>query len=1112
MKFLEIFKNRYNILLIMVAVMLLVLSFRLATLTIVEGDHYRDLSDNKRLKEISTTAPRGEIRDRYGRLLAGNKPSFTVQLLKDELPKDKKKTNETLLRLVRLLEEDGVDYEDDFPIELNVFEYKTEEDYSKEKLNPDDKIIDIIVEKNLLPDILNTYYKGGDSSETYYFITANKAIHALENKGLDIPISAEIQNGELLISFDETKEINKWKKENDIPDNMSAKKALLKLIDNDKNIIRKIISHPTAKRLTYELIVDRGFQENVELVPYSVVFDREFLDQKRMLMKRFRNITVDSKAEDDFVNIVMQTSIEELLKTVIEETDKNGNVVNVVLPGQLLISKIEEKGIACPIEYEINEEKNIVIYKYKKDSKPDSKKKPIEKLIELGEETKTIASVITDDKVKNAAQEILLNNGINPKITVSDWEYASIRNKNDWFDKYKIPKNSSAEKAFLHLKKRFKISEDINSYEARSMLLLYDQLQKQGYRAYEPINVAYGIKDTTVAKIEEGMMDVPGVTVSIEPVRYYPMGTTAAHVLGYLGKISQPNEINKYIKENNYSPNDIIGKSGVEETFEDKLRGRNGIKKVEVDVLGNTTKVLSEEKAIPGNNLYLTIDAKLQQVAEESLKKTLEGIQTGGVYESKWGNYQFGTNRKKGKPYENATSGAVVAVDVKTGEVLALANYPAYDPNLFATGISSADWESLFPENEEDLLAPRPLYNIAIQTAVQPGSTYKMVTALAGLEKGINPNKTIRDMGFVEIGDQKFGCWIWNSHRGTHGPVNIYDALRDSCNYYFYSLALGRNQKTGEGLGMKVEIEDIINMSSELGMGEQTGIEINIPTESPGGLPDPERKISSTKALLRRYLEQDLKKYVKKDVKMTDKDIEEIIDEIIGWIDLEEPLSRGEVYKRLDEFGFDPEKKLKGEKEGLVDKIKYTYLNQAGWTISDTLNVTIGQGENAYTPIQMANFIATLSNGGYRHKLTVVDKIKNYDNSEIVYEEKKEPERIKLKNYENLEHVKKGMRKVVTEGTARSIFPNFPIDAAAKTGTAERSGINPTTGETYDDYAWFVGFAPYEDPEIAVAAVVFQGGSGGYAGPMVRDIMAEYLGLNSEEETKVLPHGNELER
>ena len=174
-----------------------------------------------------------------------------------------------------------------------------------------------------------------------------------------------------------------------------------------------------------------------------------------------------------------------------------------------------------------------------------------------------------------------------------------------------------------------------------------------------------------------------------------------------------------------YSPNDIIGKTGVEEKFETELRGKNGVRRVEVDVLGNTTNILDEEKAIPGNNIYLTMDLKLQKVAEEALKYTLEEIQVGGTFESKWGDYKFGTSKSKRRPYINATSGAVVVTDVKTGELLALANYPAYDPNLFSTGISSTDWASLFPENEEDLLAPRPLYNIAIQTAIQPGSTFK---------------------------------------------------------------------------------------------------------------------------------------------------------------------------------------------------------------------------------------------------------------------------------------------------------------------------------------------------------------------------------------------------
>ncbi len=187
-----------------------------------------------------------------------------------------------------------------------------------------------------------------------------------------------------------------------------------------------------------------------------------------------------------------------------------------------------------------------------------------------------------------------------------------------------------------------------------------------------------------------------------------------------------------------------------------------------MDVYGNTTNVIEEEQAVPGNNLYLTIDSKLQKVAEDSLKHALEEIQKGGgEFKSQWGgNYKFGINKKKGRPYINATSGSVVAIDVKTGELLALANYPAYDPNLFSTGISNTDWVSLFPENEEDPLAPRPLYNIAIQTAIQPGSTFKMVTALAALEKGLSPDKTIRDMGYVDIGTERFGCWIWHSHRG----------------------------------------------------------------------------------------------------------------------------------------------------------------------------------------------------------------------------------------------------------------------------------------------------------------------------------------------------------
>ena len=257
------------------------------------------------------------------------------------------------------------------------------------------------------------------------------------------------------------------------------------------------------------------------------------------------------------------------------------------------------------------------------------------------------------------------------------------------------------------------------------------------------------------------MSEFPGIHISVEPVRYYPEGETAAHILGYLGKISQASEIKKYVEEGEYSPNDIIGKTGIEESFEDYLRGVNGIKTVEVDSLGNTTYVLNEKKPIPGSNVYLSGDLKLQQLAENLLKKTLDEISVGGIYKSSWGDYDIGINKRENRPYKNANSGAVVAIDVKTGQALASAVYPSYDPNLFSTGISNTDWLSLFPENERDHLAPRPLYNIATHTAVQPGSTFKMVTALAALEKGFSPTKTIRGMGKVDIGTDEFGCWIW---------------------------------------------------------------------------------------------------------------------------------------------------------------------------------------------------------------------------------------------------------------------------------------------------------------------------------------------------------------
>lgn len=1113
MKLIEKLKDRYNILIIITTLMVAALAFKLATITIVEGDYYRDISDNKRLKEVYITAPRGEIRDRHGRLLAGNKPSFTVQLLKDEFNlADKEGTNEILLNLTRLLEEDGVNYVDEFPLKFNIYKYSSEEVYSQEYMNPNEKVIDLIVENNLLGEILNTYYADVKYRTHYEFLTVNRVINALEDKGIDIPIEARLGEEGVELAFDPKQEIPMWKKNHGIAPDAGPKASLLELVDNDKNIIRKLIDHPIARKIVFDLLEARGLKGDLILDEYSLVYDEDFLQQKRSLMESYPNISFQSQAQDDFVNIVLSSSLESLLSKVVDGQDDEGKEIKIV-PGEILIKKIEETGTESPVIVEINEEDNTLIYKHK-DRDQAGGENPIDSLINLAEEKGLLRDFIVDDEIKAIAQEVLLNRGINPRISISRWEYMAKINRFNWYDSFKLDEDLEGEELFNHLRDHFKIGRYISKYEARTIMALYDQLYKQGQRAYQPINIAYDIKDSTVAKIEEGLMETHGVQVSVEPVRYYPEGEIASHLLGYLGKISQPNEIEKYVKEEDYSPNDIIGKTGIEEKFELELKGTPGKKRVEVDVYGNTTSVLTEEKPKPGNDIHLTIDSQLQKVTRETLEHALEEIRRGGTFKSKWGDYDFGINRSKGRPYEFATSASAVAVDVKTGELLAMENYPSYDPNLFSTGISDSDWLSLFPENEKDLLAPRPLYNIAIQTAIQPGSTFKMVPALTALEKGLSPSHTIRDMGYLMVGSEPFGCWIWNSYRGNHGRVNVYEALRDSCNYYFYSLAFGQNPRTGESLGMRIDIDDIAEISKQLGLNDKTGIEINIPREASGGVPNPQRKVSITKGMLKRFLNNNIRAYIKDEVKLNDDEINEAIEDIVSWLDRPEPMSRGEVIRSLDELGFYPEKVLAGDKarNGLADKIKFDYMHDAIWNITDTLNIVIGQGQHSYTPIQMANFVATLVNGGYRNKITAIESIKSYDKSETILEREVVRERIKLNNYENLEHVKLGMKKVTTEGTASSIFRDFPVTVGSKTGTAQNHSINPVTEEYYDDYAWFVAFAPYEDPEIAVAVNIFQGGSGGYAGPIAREIIAEYLGLNSMDKSNTLPFEIELAR
>ena len=260
----------------------------------------------------------------------------------------------------------------------------------------------------------------------------------------------------------------------------------------------------------------------------------------------------------------------------------------------------------------------------------------------------------------------------------------------------------------------------------------------------------------------------------------------AAHLLGYMGKISE-NQKKQYVEELGYNSNDLVGQDGVESVFESTLKGIDGTKSVQVNALGELVDDISNVEPEKGKDIYLTIDMELQKTAEAALKQTLEQIQIGGTFVGEYGSYRFRDS------YRNANVGAVVALEVETGDVLAMASYPDYDPNLFATGISKENWDSLQSKNPRDPLAPVPLYNVAARTAVQPGSIFKMVTATAALESGLDPDRKLYDGGYVQVGNRKYACLIWNARKGSHGSVDLAKALEVSCNYYFYDIATGKD-------------------------------------------------------------------------------------------------------------------------------------------------------------------------------------------------------------------------------------------------------------------------------------------------------------------------------
>ena len=643
-----------------------------------------------------------------------------------------------------------------------------------------------------------------------------------------------------------------------------------------------------------------------------------------------------------------------------------------------------------------------------------------------------------DRELKPAELQKKVNeNGYYPPILVSTFTFTADREKNDWLKKYKVENtNTSAKNAFKKIREYYEIDDSLSDKEARKILVVRDLVKSQGYTKYNPVTLASDVNEEVIAKVEENAMELTGISISNQPVRTYPNGKLAAHILGYVGKIPS-SQLDTYLnnEEESYNKNDIVGLAGVEKSNEAKLHGKDGYKKVKVDAVGNITEELEVTEPVSGDTVYLTLDKDLQKVTESALERAITVSREGGVYKSDYGNISVSGGAK------NAKSGAAIVVDVNSGEVLASASYPSYDPNKFVSGISYEDYQALQPENTNDLLAPSPLLNLVTQGVFQPGSTFKMITGMAGLENGLDPNYTINDTGVIWLGSKSYGDAVWNSRKSNHGLTNLYKAIQESCNIYFYTIGTGTNMIGGKNPNANIGPEEVMEYAKLFGLDDYTGLYEDI-EESKGTVPSEEKKIESMKAMFKTYLNRVMKNSFNDITKAKDpKEFATRIQEIANWCDEDPTPGKAEVVKRLEKMNVKED-----EIETLADNMVYTYLNFARWTTSDAFNLSIGQGEHAYTPAQMVRYTSAIANGGILNQLYVVQKTISSDYSEVFVRET-ESETIDFNDSNNLKHLIQGMKQVVTQGTAKSVLGNLGVPIAAKTGTAQKSTKIPTSNE-----------------------------------------------------------------
>ena len=541
-----------------------------------------------------------------------------------------------------------------------------------------------------------------------------------------------------------------------------------------------------------------------------------------------------------------------------------------------------------------------------------------------------------------------------------------------------LPTSTTAVELMAFFRDAFDIDNNYTSEQMRIVVGVRYEIKIRYVINTSDYVFAEDVSIDLITKLMEN--DVPGFTVQSSYIRDYNTDY-AAHLLGYVGMMNE--EEYKEYRNEGYPLNAMVGKEGAEKAFESYLHGTDGTAVVTTTQGGTVISTNYTKEPVPGNQVYLTIDLGLQEAAEISLNNFI--TETNKQREIDNATFEAQGNTEDVK--DMITGGAVVAINVKTGEPLCIASAPTYNLSTLMD-----DYAELLKDETA------PLYNRALNGTYAPGSTFKPVTAIAALDKGIvQTTTTIYDKGiFDKYADQGYAPTCWLYPHGSHGDVNAAKAIEVSCNYYFYTI--------GEQLG----IDALSDYAMRFGLGVSTGIELS---ESTG--------VMSTQ----KYKEE---------------------------------------------------------------------TTDTPWYIGDTMQAAIGQSFSVFTPLQLANYVATLANNGTRYEASMLKSARSYDYSESVFERNAVVMDTVSVDQSIYDAVHTGMYNVANsaDGTVYSVFGSYPYKVAAKTGTAQ-------LGEAITNNGVFICYAPYDDPQIAIAVVVEKGGAGSKIASIARDVLDYYFSFKN---------------